>query len=245
MRIDRHLVDLGLAPSRERARAILMTGDVLVDDAPVTKAGALVDDGATVRVRGRDHPFVSRGGVKLDGALEDLGVSVEGAIVLDVGASTGGFTDCCLRRGAAAVYAVDVGRGQMAHRIAKDPRVTLLEGINARSLEPEMLPGPADLAAIDVSFISIAKIFEAVAACLAPGGEILAMVKPQFEVGRGRVGKGGVVRDEADRRSAVEGVVEFARARGFAPLGAADARIRGPKGNRETFVLLARPEAGG
>lgn len=235
-RIDKLLVELELAGSRERARALILAGRVLVDDTPVTKAGTEVAADAAVRIRGEDLPFVSRGGLKLDGALEDLELDVSGRIVLDVGASTGGFTDCCLQRGAVRVFAVDVGRGQLDWSLRNDVRVFCLERQNARHLEPSMLPGPADLAVIDVSFISLVKVLEPVRACLAPPGEVLAMVKPQFEVGRERVGKGGVVRDPADRESAVQQVIGFAESIGLQLRGRVDSRVAGPKGNLEVFV---------
>jgi 23S rRNA (cytidine1920-2'-O)/16S rRNA (cytidine1409-2'-O)-methyltransferase len=239
-RIDKLLVELGLVGSRERARALILAGRVLVGDTPVTKAGTAVDRGAGIRIRGDDLPFVSRGGLKLDGALTDLGLDVSDKVVLDVGASTGGFTDCCLKRGARQVYAVDVGRGQLDWSLRNDPRVLCIERLNARRLEPSMLPGAADLAVIDVSFISLTKILEPVRACLAPGGEVLAMVKPQFEVGRERVGKGGVVRDDADREAAVRSVIGFAASIGLELRGRVDSRVAGPKGNREVFVHLAQ-----
>lgn len=215
-----------------------MAGKVLVDEVVVSKAGATVPMSARVRVRGGVSPFVSRGGVKLEGALDDLGVDVASKVVLDVGASTGGFTDCVLRRGARCVYAVDVGTNQLAYPLRQDSRVTSLEQTNARNIVLSMLPGPADLAVIDVSFISLSKILPAVASCLAPGAPIVALVKPQFEVGPGRVGKGGVVRDEAARAQAIEDVIAFASSIGFSCPRRADARIKGPKGNQETFVLL-------
>jgi 23S rRNA (cytidine1920-2'-O)/16S rRNA (cytidine1409-2'-O)-methyltransferase len=239
IRIDRLLVQLGHAPSRERAQALVMAGRVLVDEVVVHKAGATVRPDAPVRVRGDDNPFVSRGGIKLDGAIDDLAVDVAGRTVLDVGSSTGGFTDCVLRRGANRVYAVDVGTNQLAFSLRS------LEQTNARHLEPGMLPGLADLAVIDVSFISLSKILGPVAACLAPGGEILALVKPQFEVGPERVGKGGVVRDDDARAEAVLAVIAFAAAMGFSCAGRTDSRIKGPKGNQETFVRLVRPPAPG
>jgi 23S rRNA (cytidine1920-2'-O)/16S rRNA (cytidine1409-2'-O)-methyltransferase len=239
-RIDKLLVELELAGSRERARALILAGRVLVDDVPVTKAGTAVDEDAAVRIRGEDLPYVSRGGLKLEGALDDLALDVSGKIVLDVGASTGGFTDCCLKRGAVRVFAVDVGRGQLDWSLRNDPRVWCLERQNARYLEPAMLPGPADLAAIDVSFISLTKVLEPVRDCLAPDGELLAMVKPQFEVGRDKVGKGGVVRDRDDRESAVQQVITFADRIGLDLRGRADSRVAGPKGNLEVFVHLVR-----
>jgi 23S rRNA (cytidine1920-2'-O)/16S rRNA (cytidine1409-2'-O)-methyltransferase len=237
-RIDKLLVEKGLAPSRERARALIMAGALLVDDVAVTKAGAPVSPDAAIRVRGDDCPYVSRGGLKLAGALDDLGIDVSGKVVLDVGASTGGFTDVCLKRGAARVFAVDVGTNQLDYSLRRDPRVVSLEKTNARHLTPEALPGPADLAVIDVSFISITKILPAVAACLSPGGAVVAMVKPQFEAGREKVGKGGVVRDPDARAEAVDKVVAAAVGLGMTSLGRADARIQGPKGNQETFVHL-------
>jgi 23S rRNA (cytidine1920-2'-O)/16S rRNA (cytidine1409-2'-O)-methyltransferase len=236
IRIDKLLVERGLVPSRERARALIMAGKVLVDDAPVTKAGTAVPADAEIRLRGEDCPFVSRGGIKLEGALDDLSIQVGSKIVLDVGASTGGFTDVCLRRGAKKSYAVDVGTNQLDYRLRVDERVVCLEQTNARYLTPDMLSGPADLAVIDVSFISVTKILGPVENCLAPGGEILVMVKPQFEVGREKVGKGGVVRDVQAREQAILNVIDFATGRGLEMLGRADAQIKGPKGNQEVFV---------
>jgi 23S rRNA (cytidine1920-2'-O)/16S rRNA (cytidine1409-2'-O)-methyltransferase len=239
-RIDKLMVEKGLAPSREKAQALIMAGAVLVDEVAVTKAGTPVSEDATVRVKGDDCPYVSRGGLKRAGALDDLGVEVAGLTVLDVGASTGGFTDVCLQRGAAKVYAVDVGTNQLDYSLRKDDRVFSLEKTNARSLTVEMLPGPVDLAVIDVSFISIAKVLPAVVACLVPEGAVLAMAKPQFEAGREKVGKGGVVRDPQARRQAVDQVIIAAADLGLELAGRVDARIQGPKGNQETFVYLKK-----
>jgi 23S rRNA (cytidine1920-2'-O)/16S rRNA (cytidine1409-2'-O)-methyltransferase len=238
VRIDRLLVDLGLVKSRDRAQALIMAGAVFVDERLVSKAGTAVDPEAEIRIKQSDNPFVSRGGLKLDGALDDLEIDVSGLAVLDVGASTGGFTDVCLQRGAKMVYAVDVGTNQLAYSLRSDPRVFCLEKTNARYLTLEMLPGPAHLAVIDVSFISITKLLPAVLACLHEDGDVLAMVKPQFEAGRTQVGKGGVVRDEKVREEAIASVIEFARESGLELLGRADARVRGPKGNQETFVYF-------
>jgi 23S rRNA (cytidine1920-2'-O)/16S rRNA (cytidine1409-2'-O)-methyltransferase len=240
VRIDKLLVDAGLAPSRERAQAMIMAGAVLADGRPIEKAGTPVDAGARLEVRGGDNPYVSRGGLKLEGALDDLGIDVSGMAVLDVGASTGGFTDCCLQRGARRVFAVDVGTNQLDYRLRRDPRVASFEKVNARELDPAMFEERADLAVIDVSFISLTLILGPVLPCLAPRGEILAMVKPQFEAGRGKVGKGGVVRDDAVREEAVAKVVAHAAGLGLACAGRAESRIPGPKGNRETFVRLVR-----
>jgi 23S rRNA (cytidine1920-2'-O)/16S rRNA (cytidine1409-2'-O)-methyltransferase len=241
IRIDKLLVEQGLAPSRERARALLLAGAVLVNETPVTKAGTAVDPEAVIRVRGQDHPFVSRGGVKLDGALDDFSADVKGLTVLDVGASTGGFTDVCLRRGAAQIYAVDVGTNQLDYRLRADKRVLSMEQTNARHLLPEMLPGLADLAVIDVSFISVTKLLGPVVDCLVPGGAVIAMIKPQFEAGRRQVGKGGVVRDEAVRRAAVDGVVSFGVDLGLTFVDRAESHLKGPKGNQETFVYFKKP----
>ena len=213
---------------------------MLVDETPVTKAGALVEPSADIRVKGTDNPYVSRGGLKITGAMDALGVSVEGKVVLDVGASTGGFTDVCLRRGAVRVYAVDVGYNQLDYSLRTDARVFCLEKTNARYLTPQMLPGLAELVVMDVSFISITKIIPALVACLVENGEILAMVKPQFEVGREKVGKGGVVRDDSVREEAVALVVASAVELGFTFLGRADSQVPGPRGNREIFVHLIK-----
>jgi 23S rRNA (cytidine1920-2'-O)/16S rRNA (cytidine1409-2'-O)-methyltransferase len=235
-RIDAVLAERGLFPSRTAAANAVRAGAVRVgQDGPVAvRPSQLVEPGAAFVVD--DGPrFVSRGGVKLDNALEVLGIEVAGRDCLDVGASTGGFTDCLLQRGSARVAAVDVAYGQLDLKLREDPRVTVVERLNARELAPGDLPFQPQLATIDVSFISLAKILPAVARCLTPGGEILAMVKPQFELGRDRVGK-GVVRDAADRREAIHGVARCAGDLGLAVRGFASSGLPGPKGNRETFV---------
>jgi len=240
VRIDRLLVERGLAASRERARRLVMTGDVLVGDRPITKPGAEVPADAEVRLRTADSPYVSRGGEKLAGALDAFGLEVRDLVAFDVGASTGGFTDCLLQRGARRVIALDVGYGQLAWKLRHDPRVVVIERTNARHLTPAMLPEAPDLAVVDVSFISLATVLPAVAGVLAPRGTIVALVKPQFEVGRGRVGKGGVVRDPAQRAEAVAGVRTAAEQLGLAVRGEAESVLSGPKGNREVFIWLAR-----
>ena len=240
MRIDRLLVDRGLVPNRELARRLVMAGEVLVDDRPVTKPGADVADEAAIRLRTPASPYASRGGEKLAGALDAFALDVTGCLALDIGASTGGFTDCLLRRGARGVIAVDVGYGQLAWRLRQDPRVTVLERTNARHLEPQRLPAPADVASVDVSFISIVKVLPAVVACVRPGAAVIALVKPQFEVGRSRVGKGGVVRDDAARADAVAAVRAAAEALGLTVRGEAESVLPGPKGNREVFLWLDR-----
>jgi 23S rRNA (cytidine1920-2'-O)/16S rRNA (cytidine1409-2'-O)-methyltransferase len=240
IRLDTLLVERALVRSRDRARALIMAGRVLVGDEPVTKPGTAVDAGADLRLRGEDHPFVSRGGLKLEGALDDLGLDVAGKTILDVGASTGGFTDCCLKRGAVRAFCVDVGTNQLDWSLRSDPRVAVLEQTNARHLSPADLPGPADLAVIDVSFISLTLILEPVLGCLTPDGAVLAMIKPQFEAGRGQVGKGGVVRDPGIRERAVQSVIGFAAGLGLAMIGRADSKVPGPKGNVEVFVHFER-----
>ena len=216
---------------------MVLAGSVLVDAVPIDKPGARVRSESTLRIRGVLRRFVSRGGEKLAGALEDLAVDPTGRRCLDVGASTGGFTDCLLQAGAASVVAVDVGYGQLASRLRSDPRVTVLERTNARHLDAAALPTPVDLVVLDVSFISARLLLPRIAA-LAPAALALVLVKPQFEVGRGQVGKGGVVRDDALREQAVQSVAAAAAELGYAVGGRADSRLDGPKGNREIFLWL-------
>ncbi len=235
-RIDAVLAERGLFPSRSAAAAAVRAGEVRVgEDGPVAlRPSQPVDPEADLRVIGGAR-FVSRGGIKLDNALGALGLDVAGRDCLDVGASTGGFTDCLLQRGAARVVALDVAYGQIDQRLREDPRVTVIERQNARALTPAELPFAPGLATVDVSFISLAKVLPAVASCMAPGGEVLAMVKPQFELGRERVKK-GVVRDAADRREAILAVAGAAAELGLPVRGFASSGLPGPKGNRETFV---------
>jgi 23S rRNA (cytidine1920-2'-O)/16S rRNA (cytidine1409-2'-O)-methyltransferase len=238
VRLDQLLAQRGLFPTRSRAAASVMAGEVRVGDQLADKPGRMVDENAEVSVAG-GRRFVSRGGIKLSNALEALQVPVEGRRCMDVGASTGGFTDCLLKRGAAAVIAVDVAYGELAWELRTDDRVSVLERVNARALAPGDLPYRPELIAIDVSFISLSKVLPAVLRCAAERFDCLAMVKPQFEVGRDRIGKNGVVRDALARRDAVLGV---AREAGTAVLGFAPSGLPGPKGNRETFVWLAEPD---
>jgi 23S rRNA (cytidine1920-2'-O)/16S rRNA (cytidine1409-2'-O)-methyltransferase len=236
-RLDDVLVSEGLADSRTRARALIRTGRVLVDDVPVEKPGTHVRPGASVRVRGADRTYVSRGGEKLAGALADLGVSPEGLVCLDLGASTGGFTDCLLRAGARRVVAVDVGYGQLDVRLRNDPRVVVLERTNARNLRREDVPETIDLVTMDLAFISATKVLPVLPE-VAPGADVLVLVKPQFEVGREQVGKGGVVRDDAPRERAVDAVRACAEELGYRAAGRVDSRLPGPRGNREIFLWL-------
>ena len=244
-RLDKLLVDRELAPSRERARALILAGQVEVDNLPVDKAGAQIDPDAQVRLREGDHGYVSRGAVKLEAALDHFAIDPTGAVALDIGASTGGFTDLLLRRGAARVYAVDVGYGQLAWSLRQDPRVVVLERENVRYLDPAKIPQPCDLAVVDVSFISLTLVLPKIAELMGPptGKPIVCLVKPQFEVGKGQVGKGGVVRDPEVRASALERVRAFAAQHGFAVEGAIDSPIAGPAGNLEYLLLLRTPSA--
>lgn len=237
-RIDRLLVERGLIDSREKAARHILAGDVFVDGQRVDKAGALVGPDAEIEVRGRS-PYVSRGGEKLAHALEHFGVTITGRVCIDVGASTGGFTDCLLQRGAARVYAVDVGTGQLDARLRKDPRVVVMEQTNARSLDPRVFAERPSLAVIDVSFISLEKILPAVFGVLAPRSETITLVKPQYEAGRSAVGKGGVVRDPALHRSVVQRLARYCVLRGWHVLGVTASPLRGPKGNHEFFLHLS------
>ena len=239
-RLDKLLVDRGAVASRERARRLVMAGVVRVGDRVVDKPGTLVALDASIAVTGDDIPYVSRGGLKLAGALDTFGTAVAGRLVLDVGASTGGFTDCVLQRGARAVIAIDVGYGQFAWSLRQDPRVTLLERTNVRQLDRAALPATPDLAVIDVSFISLRLVLPAVVGVLAVGGDVLALVKPQFEVGKGQVGRGGVVRDPVLHAEAVASVRECALSLALECVGECASPLLGPKGNREFFLALRK-----
>ncbi len=235
-RLDRLLVDRGLAESRERAQALILAGQVLVNGQKQEKAGALVLRGADIRILGEVLPYVSRGGVKLEAALREFKIDASGKTALDVGASTGGFTDCLLQHGASKVYAVDVGYGQIAWKIRQDKRVVVIERTNIRDIDPSLISEPIDIITIDVSFISLEKVIPSVIDFLKPGGDLIALVKPQFEVGREQVGKGGIVRDEAARKGAVDRVAGFIRSNGFEVKGLIQSPITGQDGNVEFLV---------
>lgn len=243
MRLDQLLVQRGLYPTREKARRAVMAGLVDVDGRRIDKPGTAVGEEAPVEVRGPAEPFVSRAGRKLAGALDAFAIDPGGWTCLDVGASTGGFTDCLLQRGAARVYAVDVGYGQLDYRLRNDPRVVVMERTNARHLGPDDLPEPCDLAVLDLSFISLRKVVPAVLPHLRTGGLLLPMIKPQFEAGRGAVGKGGILRDEALRRRVVRETAEDLAGFGCELVGLRDSQVAGAGGNRESFALLVRREA--
>ncbi len=241
IRADLALVDQGLAPSREKARALILAGEVLAGDRPIDKAGDLVDPGAELRLRSAPMPFVSRGGVKLAHGLDSFALDVRGIAALDVGASTGGFTDCLLQRGAARVTCVDVGQGQLDWKLASDPRVRVLDKVNIRLAAPDLLPERVDLVVIDVSFISLRLVLPALIPLAKPGAPVVALVKPQFEVGRADVGKGGIVRDEAARARALAEVRAAAVALGYAAVADTVSPITGGKGNVEYLLHLRAP----
>lgn len=237
-RLDKLLLDRGMTLSRERARGLIMAGQVMVNDRVLDKPGTLVPVGAEIRLRGEVIPYVSRGGLKLAKGLDTFGIDVTGLVAIDVGASTGGFTDCLLQRGARRVYAVDVGYGQLDWKLRQDERVVNLEKTNIRYLEPSVLSDVPDIAVVDASFISLAKVLPAVIRLLGEEGTIVALIKPQFEVGKGEVGKGGVVRDPAKHERVIETVRTLAGELALEVGGVTESPILGPKGNREFLICL-------
>ena len=240
-RLDQLLVERGLAPSRERARALILAGHVTIDGAAAAKAGTSVDDASNVVLRTPDHPWVGRGGIKLAHALDVFEIDPAGLLALDVGASTGGFTDVLLQRGARAVVALDVGHSQIDWRLRTDARVHVIEGVNARHLEPADLPEDArtfDLVTVDVSFISLKHILPKLPALLSPAARVIALVKPQFEAGREEVGKGGIVRDPDVHARVLDEVGRAALAVGLERVGVEPSPIEGAEGNREFFIVL-------
>jgi 23S rRNA (cytidine1920-2'-O)/16S rRNA (cytidine1409-2'-O)-methyltransferase len=240
-RLDLALVERGLAPTRERARALILAGQVLVNGHPARKAGDPVEPADTVALAVPDHPYVGRGGLKLAHALDTFAIEVRGRTALDIGASTGGFTDALLQRGAATVVALDVGHGQLDWKLRKDPRVIVLERVNARTLTPEQLPDTArrfDLITVDVSFISLRHIFPVLPPLLRPDADVVVLVKPQFEAGRGEVGAGGIVRDPAIHERVVAEVAAAADTVGLKRRGLTASPIEGAEGNREFLLHL-------
>ena len=244
VRADQLLVLRGLAESRTRAQALILAGNVFAGDRRVAKAGDLIAEEVSLTVKGRDHPWVSRGGIKLDHGLTHFGFDVAGAVALDVGSSTGGFTDVLLSRGAAKVYAVDVGTNQLAWKLRSDDRVIVHEQTNARDLNREIIPDPIDIVVCDASFISLSKVLDAALDLARPGAMLVALVKPQFEAGREEVGKGGVVRDPAVHQRVCNDAVDWVRSKGWSVLGVERSPITGPEGNVE-FLLGAVKEATG
>ena len=237
-RADQMLVERGLAESRSRAQALIMAGLVMSGEKKIAKAGDMLAGDVVLEVRGKDHPWVSRGGLKLDHGLNQFGFDIAGAVALDVGSSTGGFTDVLLSRGAARVYAVDVGTNQLAWKLRQDPRVVVLEQTNARHLTPEAIPEPVDILVCDASFISLAKVLDAALGLARPGALLVALVKPQFEAGRAEVGKGGVVRDPEVHRRVCDEARAWVDSRGWRVVGVTESPITGPEGNKE-FLLGA------
>jgi len=239
-RVDKLVVERGLADSREKARRLILAGDVLVDEAPVDKPGSMVRADAEIRLRRPQKSFVGRGGEKLRGAIDALGLDPSGLRVLDVGASTGGFTDCLLQRGALAVTALDVGKGQLDWKLYSDPRVLVIEGVNARYLDPRDFPEPFDLATLDLSFISLTKVLPAIVPLVKPQGMLLMLVKPQFELSPSDIERGGLVRDEGKHREAIASVARAAEGLGLRVEGVVPSPIRGATGNQEYFLLARR-----
>jgi 23S rRNA (cytidine1920-2'-O)/16S rRNA (cytidine1409-2'-O)-methyltransferase len=240
-RLDIVLVERGLVESREKAQRLILADEVLLNDQPARKASQWVrpDDRLTVKAPAK---YVSRGGHKLEHALRYFALDVQGLVVADLGASTGGFTDCLLQHGAAKVYAVDVGKGQLAQRLERDPRVIVLNGVNARHLNAAVVPEPVDLVTVDVSFISLTLVLPAAYHLLKPGGTIVALIKPQFEAGRAEVGRGGVVRNESVRRNVVERIETFARDTLAARVqGVTESPLLGPAGNHEYLICIEKP----
>ena len=244
IRLDQYLVQNGLVQSRERAKALIMAGVVFVNQQKVDKAGEMIKEDAVVEVRGHDIGYVSRGGLKLEKAMKCFPLTPEGKVCMDIGASTGGFTDCMLQNGAVKVYAVDVGNGQLAWKLRQDERVVCMEKTNIRYVTREQVAEPIEFSSIDVAFISLTKVLEPVKALLTPDGEVVALIKPQFEAGREQVGKKGVVRDKAVHLEVVERILAYASGIGFQILNLEFSPIKGPEGNIEYLVHLKNHEEG-
>jgi 23S rRNA (cytidine1920-2'-O)/16S rRNA (cytidine1409-2'-O)-methyltransferase len=242
IRADQLLVQLGLAESRTRAQALILSGNVFAGDRRIAKAGDMLAEDTALTVKGRDHPWVSRGGIKLEHGLDHFGFDVTGAVALDVGSSTGGFTDVLLSRGAAKVYAVDVGTNQLAWKLRSDPRVVVHEQTNARDLTDEIITEAVDIVVCDASFIGLAKVLDAALNLARPGARLVALIKPQFEAGREEVGKGGVIRDPTVHQRVCDEAAEWVRSKGWNVLGIEPSPITGPEGNIE-FLLGAVKEA--
>lgn len=241
-RLDKILVERGIASSRERARALIMEGKILVEGNRIEKAGEKIRIDSDIQVVGEDHKYVSRGGLKLEAAIKTFKIDPRDKVVIDVGASTGGFTDCILQNGARKVYAVDVGYGQLAWKLRNDKRVINLERRNIRYLEKDEIGEEADLILIDTSFISIEKFLSHLLNFLKKGGEILALIKPQFEVGRGEVDKGGVVKDPLKHKKVIERILKFCEGLGLKVIGVFESPLLGPKGNKEFFIYLKKED---
>ena len=244
-RLDVRLVKRGLAPSREKAKTMIMEGNVFVENQREDKAGATFDTEAEITVKGNTLKYVSRGGLKLEKAMTHFGITLEGKVCMDIGASTGGFTDCMLQNGAVKVYSVDVGYGQFAWKLRQDPRVVCMEKTNIRYVTPADIDDVLDFASVDVSFISLTKVLIPARELLRDGGEMVCLIKPQFEAGREKVGKKGVVRDKAVHEEVVERIIEFASQNGFFVKNLEYSPIKGPEGNIEYLVYIRKDETGG
>ncbi|MBE6075130.1 MAG: TlyA family RNA methyltransferase [Selenomonas ruminantium] len=242
-RLDVLLVERGLAGSRERAKRMIMAGEVLVDNQKVDKAGATVKPEAEIRLLGNDIPYVSRGGLKLEKAMQEFGVRIEGRSCADIGASTGGFTDCMLQNGAVRVFAIDVGYGQLAWKLRTDARVVNMERTNIRNVTPEDIGQLLDFASIDVAFISLTKVLPVAFTLLKEDGELVALIKPQFEAGREFVGKKGVVREPSVHEDVIRKVTAFARELGFVPMALTFSPVKGPEGNIEYLIRLTKDKS--
>ena len=243
-RLDQLMVVRQLAASRERARSLIREGAVLVNGLPAAKPGTIVPIGSTISLKQKDFPFVSRGGLKLEKALESFQIALPNAVCLDIGASTGGFTDCLLQHGAQRVYAVDVGYGQLAWKLRQDPRVIPIERTNARHIDDRLIPEKIDLVTVDVSFISLRLIVPAVLPLMKPVSHLITLIKPQFEVGKGQVGKGGVVKDRRLHYQVILSLQQFFESLGLECSGVVPSPILGPKGNREFLTLLRKDSPG-
>lgn len=241
-RLDILLVKKGLCPSREKAKASIMAGIVYVDGQKSDKAGNMVDEDAEILVKSNICPYVSRGGLKLEKSMKEWDLNLENKVCMDIGASTGGFTDCMLQNGATKVYAIDVGYGQLDYKLRIDERVVNMEKCNVRYLDPEIIAEPIDFISIDVSFISLKLIFPVCAKVLADDGQIVCLVKPQFEAGREQVGKKGIVRDKNVHREVIENVIQYAQDNGFYPVGLTYSPVTGAKGNIEYLLALSKTE---
>ena len=239
-RLDLLMMERALAPSREKAKAIIMSGNVFVEGQREDKAGTTFPEEVNIEVRGHVLPYVSRGGLKLEKAMKEFHVTVDGKVCTDVGSSTGGFTDCMLQNGAKKVFAIDVGRGQLDWKLRQDPRVVCMEKTNIRYVTPEDLGEPVDFSSIDVSFISLTKVLGAIRAYLTDDGEIVALIKPQFEAGREKVGKKGVVRDRAVHEEVIRMVMDYASSIDFYPLALDFSPVKGPEGNIEYLLFLSK-----
>jgi 23S rRNA (cytidine1920-2'-O)/16S rRNA (cytidine1409-2'-O)-methyltransferase len=244
VRADQLLVAQGLAESRTRAQALILAGNVFAGDKRVAKAGDMLAEEVALTVKGRDHPWVSRGGIKLDHGLTHFGFDVTGAVALDVGSSTGGFTDVLLSRGAAKVYAVDVGTNQLAWKLRSDPRVVVHEQTNARDLNTDIIPDPVDIVVCDASFISLTKVLDKALDLARPGAKLVALVKPQFEAGRAEVGKGGVVRDRAVHSRVCDQAADWVASKGWSLCGIERSPITGPEGNVEFLLGAVKSNSG-